>query len=156
MNVTATLLGQMITFALLVWFVSKYLWGPMTAMMEERQKKIADGLAASDRGQKDLELAQEKAKDILHEAKLQAADIVGNAQKRSSEIIEEAKVEAGAENDRLKSAALAEIDQERNRAREQLREQVADLVVEGVEKVMMKEVNAKEHGAFLEKLSAKL
>lgn len=156
MNITVTLFGQMVAFALLIWFVNKVLWGPMTAMMEERQKRIADGLSAADRAAKDLELAQAKAGEELRAAREQGTQIIALANKRAAEIVEEAKVQARAEGDRLIIAAKAEVEQEAHRAREQLRKQVATLAVVGAEKVLAKSIDAKVHGELLEKLAAEL
>lgn len=156
MNITVTLFGQMVAFALLIWFVNKVLWGPMTAMMEERQKRIADGLSAADRAAKDLELAQAKAGEELRAAREQGTQIIAMANKRAAEIVEEAKAQARAEGDRLIAAAKAEVEQEAHRAREQLRKQVATLAVVGAEKVLSRSIDAKVHGELLEKLAAEL
>lgn len=156
MNVTATLFGQMFTFAVLVWFVNRFLWGPMTKMMADRSKRIADGLAASERGKHELVLAEQKATERLREAKQQAADIIAQANKRANEIIEEAKEAGRAEGQRQLDAATAEIEQESNRAKEHLRGQVSDLVLEGVHKILEREVNAQAHGEFITKLAGKL
>lgn len=156
MNITVTLFAQMAAFVLLIWFVNKVLWGPLSTMMEDRQKRIADGLSAADRAAKDLELAQEKATAEIRAARDQGAQIVAMANKRASEIVEEAKVQARAEADRLILAAKAEVDQETHRAREVLRKQVATLAVAGAEKVLAKSIDAKTHGELLEKLAAEL
>ena len=149
MSITATLIGQIITFAILVWFIGKYLWGPMTQMMDDRKKRIADGLAAAERGKHEQELAEQKAKEYLKEAKEQAAEILAQAQKRSAEIIEEAKIDAKAEGERLITAANAEIEQEINRAREVLRAQVVDITVAAAGKILNKEIDSKAHGTLL-------
>lgn len=156
MNITVTLIAQMVAFALLIWFVNKVLWGPMSTMLAERQKRIADGLSAADRAAKDLELAQEKAGDELRAAREQGAQIVAMANKRASEIVEEAKAQARVEADRIVAGAKAEVDQEVHRAREQLRKQVASLAVAGAEKVLAKSIDAKAHGELLDKLAAEL
>ena len=156
MNITATLFGQMLFFVVFVWFTMKYVWPLISTAMAERQKKIAEGLAAADRAAKDLELAQEKAADNLREAKDQAAQIIAMANKRAAEIVEEAKAQARAEGDRLITAARAEVEQEAHRAREQLRKQVAVLAVAGAEKVLAKSIDAKAHGELLDKLAAEL
>lgn len=152
MNITATLIGQMIVFILLIWFIKKFLWVPMLTMLEDRQKRVADGLAAAERGEKQQELAEANAADALKEAKDQASDIIGQAQRRASEIVDEAKVDAVAEGDRIKLAANAEIDQEVNRAREQLRKEVSDIALQGVRKVVGKEVDATSHSKILDDL----
>ena len=121
MNINMTLLGQMIAFAIFIWFCMKYVWPPLINAMQERQKKIAEGLQEADRAAKDLELAQKKATDLLREAKEQAAQLIDQANKRGNQLIEEAKDQARAEGDRLKTAAQADIEQEVQRAKETLR-----------------------------------
>lgn len=156
MNVTATLIGQMITFAVLVWFIKAVLWEPMTQMLADRQKKIADGLAAAERGKKEQELAEAKAKELLKEAKEQASEIIAQAQKRGTEIIEEAKDTAKAEADRLKTAASAEIEADVNRAKEELRGQVVSIAVSGAERVLKREIDEKAHASALDDLVAQI
>lgn len=156
MNINATLIGQSIAFFVFVWFVMKYVWPPIMHALDERKKKIADGLAAAERGKHEQELAQERAKEVLHDAKEQAAGILARAEKRASEIVEEAKDKARAEGDRLLSAANAEIEQEVNRAKEQLRGQVVSLSVAGAAKVLNKEIDAKAHDALLNDLVAQI
>ncbi|NOX42859.1 MAG: F0F1 ATP synthase subunit B [Gammaproteobacteria bacterium] len=156
MNITVTLIGQMVAFILLIWFVNKVLWGPMSQMMEARQKKIADGLAASDKGKAELERAEKRATDLLKDAKVQAGDILAQAQKRAGEIVEEAKDTARAEGARLVVAAKAEIDLEINQAKEQLRTQVAAIALQGSEKILKREVNAKTHNDMLNDLAAQI
>jgi len=155
-NVTATLFGQAFTFLVLVWFVKGVLWEPMLRMMDERKKRIADGLAAAERGHRDKDLAEKKAKEVIQEAKGQATDIIAHAEKRGGEIVEEAKDDARAEGDRLLVAARAEIDQEMNQAKDGLRKQVVELALQGAQQVLMREVNAAEHNKALEKLAAGL
>jgi F-type H+-transporting ATPase subunit b len=155
-EINITLLGQMITFALLVWFTMKKVWPPLLEAMQARQKRIADGLAAAERGKKSQELAETKVQDQLKEAKQQAADIVAQAQKRGNEIIEEAKEAARSEGDRIKAAAGAEIEQEVNRAKEQLRAQVASIAVEGAERILKKEIDPKVHRQVLDDLVAQI
>lgn len=156
MNITATLIIQMITFALFVWFTMRFVWKPLTGIMEERNKRIADGLAAAERGQHEQELAEQRAKDTLHEAKERASEIVNQAQKRANEMVEEAKTEARTEGDRLLAAAKAEIEQEVNRAREELRAQVAVLAVQGAERVLKREVDANAHNQMLDELTSQI
>jgi len=155
-NVTATLFGQMLTFAVLVWFVNRFLWGPMTRMMEDRKKRIADGLAAAERGKHEQELAEKRAAEVIHEAKEQASEIIAQAQKRSNEIVEEAKDSARAESERIVAAANAEIEQEVHRAREQLRGQVATLAVTGASRIMEREIDAANHQQMLDELAAEI
>jgi F-type H+-transporting ATPase subunit b len=134
----------------------KYVWPVIVTAMEEREKKIADGLAAAERASHDLELAQEKAVQRLAEAKTEAAGIIEAANKRATQIVEEAKNAAREEADRVKAAAQAEIEQEVNRAKEVLRGQVAALAVEGAEKILQSSVDAKAHNEMLEKLASGL
>ncbi len=156
MNINMTLIGQMVFFALFVLFCMKYVWPPILAAMAERAEKIADGLAAADRASKDLELAQEKAVERLKEAKEEAAGIIDAANKRANQIVEEAKDTAIAEGQRLKDAAQADIEQEMNRAREQLRGQVAALALAGAEKVLAAEIDQSRHSELVNKLAAEL
>ena len=156
MNITATLIGQIAAFVLLIWFVNKVLWGPVTGMLTERQKRIADGLAAGEKGKRELEHAEERAKDVLRQAKVQAAEIIGQAEKRGSEIVEEAKRNARSEGERLLTAAKAEINQEANRAKEQLRGQVASIAVAGAQRILKREIDAKAHGDMLKDLVAQI
>lgn len=156
MNFNLTFISQMIAFAIFVWLTMRYVWTPITKAMAERQKQIADGLSAADRAARDLELAQEKASQELRAAKQQSAEIVEMANKRSNQIIDEAKAQARVEGDRLIAAAKSEIEQERNRAREVLRAEVAALAIAGAEKILETSVDAKAHSDMLEKLAAKL
>ena len=156
MNINLTLIGQLVTFVLFVIFCMKNVWPYIMAAMEERAEKIADGLAAADRAGHDLELAKEKAVERLKDAKEEAAGIIDAANKRGSQIVEEAKDQARAEGERLKEAAQAEIDQEVNRAREQLRSKVATLALAGAEKILVAEIDAQRHGELVDTLAAEL
>ena len=156
MNITVTLLAQMIAFGLLIWFVNKVMWGPLSGIMEARQKRIADGLAAAEKGKHEEVLAKKKALEVIKEAKGQAADIVAQGQKRASEIVEEAKVTARTEGERIVTAANADIEREINQARETLRTQVASIAVAGAEKVLKREIDAKSHDALLNDLAAEI
>ncbi len=156
MNVTATLFGQIGTFIVLVWFVMRFLWEPVIKLMEDRKKRIADGLAAADKGHHDLELAKGRAVEIIREAKEQAKDVIGHANKRSNEIIDEAKVSAREEGARLIDGARAEIEHERNQAREQLRQQVVKLAIAGAGRVLGREIDTKTHNSQLQKLAEQL
>jgi F-type H+-transporting ATPase subunit b len=155
-NINLTLIGQMVAFVCFVLFCMKYVWPPIIGAMAEREKKIADGLAAADRANHDLELAKEQAVERLKEAKHEAAGIVDSANRRASQIVEEAKQAAVVEADRVKAAAQAEIQQEANRAREQLRGQVAALSLAGAEKVLGAAIDQKAHSELVEKLAAEL
>ena len=156
MNINLTLIGQLISFLFFIWFCKKFVWTALIGAMEERQKKIADGLDAADRASRDLELAQEKATDQLKEAKQEAAAIIDQANKRANQIIDEAKEQATAEGDRLKAAAEAEIEQEVNRAKEELRSKVATLVLLGAEKVLGASVAEKANRSLVDKLAEQL
>lgn len=156
MNINLTLIGQMIAFVCFVMFCMKYVWPPILAAMQEREKKIADGLAAADRASHDLELAQEKAVERLKEAKHEAAGIVDAANRRGAQLVEEAKQAALVEAERVKAAAQADIELESNRAREQLRGQVAALALAGAEKVLGAAIDNNAHAELVDKLAAEL
>lgn len=156
MDINATLIGQLFAFVVFVIFCMKYVWPPIIGAIEERQKTIADGLAASDRAAKDLELAQEKATAQLKDAKAQAASIIEAAKKREVQIVEEAAAKAQAEREKILAAGNAEIESERNRAKEELRKQVAVLAIAGAEKILERSIDAAEHSDILDKLVAEL
>ena len=156
MNINATIFGQAITFAILIWFTMKFVWPPITAALEERARKIADGLAAAERGRQDLAHAEQRSNETLNEAKAKAAEIIALSEKRRNEIIEEAREEAKVEANRVKAHARAEVDQEILRAKETLRDQVADLVVSGAEKILRREINAQAHSDLLTAIRAEL
>ncbi len=156
MNINATLLAQAIMFAAFVWFCMKFVWPPIMGALATRQKQIADGLAAADRGKHELELSAKKAVQELHAAKEKAGEIIAQAEKRASEIVEEAKGNAKVEGDRIIAGAKAEIDQEVNRAKEGLRQQVAELAVAGAEKILRREIDAKAHGEMLTAIASEL
>jgi len=156
MNITVTLIGQMAAFVLLVWFVNRVLWGPLSRLMADRQARIADGLAAAERGKQELEQAAKRSAQELEAAKEKASEIISQAEKRAGEIIEDAKGSAKIESERIKAGASAEIDQQVNRAKESLREQVAQLVVTGAEKVLRREIDAKTHAELLTQLKREI
>ena len=156
MNINLTLFGQMVTLAIFVWFCMKFVWPVIIGAMEERQQKIADGLDAADRAMRDLEAAKSEATDQMKEAKQEAAGIVDQANKRANQIVDEAKVLAVAEGDRLKVAAEAEIEQEINRAKEELRSQVAGLAIAGAEKILEASIDDKANRALVDKLATQL
>jgi F-type H+-transporting ATPase subunit b len=155
-NINATLLGQLIAFIVFVWFCMKYVWPPLLGAIEERQKKIADGLEASVRAEKDLELAQEKATEQLKDAKAQAAEIVEQAKKRASQLEESEKQKAYSEREKIIASGYAEIEAERNRAKEELRSQVAALAVAGAEQILQREIDVNAQNDIVEKLVAEL
>lgn len=156
MNITLTLFGQTLTFVVFVWTVHRWIWPPLIAAMRERQKTIGEGLAAAERATKDLALAKEGAAEHLRKAKEEARQIIEQARARTVVMIEDAKNDARAEGERLKEAALAEIDQDVNRAKEKLRAQVAALAVAGAEKILQTSIDRSRHGEMLAKLSAEL
>lgn len=156
MNINATLIGEAIAFAFFVWFTMKYVWPPLNGAIEERQKKIADGLEASERAEKDLELAQAKATEQLKEAKAQAAEIIEQAKKRENQMIDEAADKARAEAEKILAAGQSEIEAERNRAKEELRKQVAILAVAGAEKILERSIDSSAHADILDKLVEEL
>lgn len=156
MNINETLIGQLIAFIFFVWFTMKYVWPPIIGAIEERQQKIADGLAASERGEKDLELAQAKATEQLKDAKAQAADIIEQAKKRGSQIVDEETQRGHTEREKIIAQGYSEIEAERNRTKEELRQQVAVLAVSGAEKILAREIDAAAQSDIVEKLVAEL
>jgi F-type H+-transporting ATPase subunit b len=151
-NINLTLIGQMVAFLVFVAFCMRYVWPPIMAAMEERQQKIADGLAAADRASHDLELAQKEAVDRLAEAKKEASGIVDSANKRAATVIDEAKATAVVEADRVKELANAEVEREKAQAKEQLMSQVSALAIAGAEKVLAAEIDADKHADLLKQL----
>lgn len=156
MSINATLIGQMITFALLVWFTMKYVWPPLMQALEERKKKIAEGLAAAEKGQHEMDLAEKRATGLLREAKDQAADIVTLAQKRAGELVEDSKQSAKEEGERIVTAARSEIEREIQKAREGLRQEVAHLAVDAAEKILKSEVDRTKHQEIIAQLDKAL
>ncbi len=156
MSINATLIGQMITFTLLVWLTMKYVWPPIIAALEERKAKIAEGLAAAEKGQEDVRLAEKKAKSILKEAKEQSAEIISSAQKRANELVEESKHQARSEGERLIEAAKAHIEQEKAQARENLRKEVSALALRAAEQILKEEIDKAKHQAILAKTAEQL
>lgn len=156
MNINFTLFSQAAAFAIFIWFTVKFVWPPLMRAIEDRQKTIADGLAAGERGKHELELASHRSADVLKETKQRAADIIAQAEKRASQIIEEAKGTAKDESDRILLGAKAEVEQEVFRAKETLRQQVADLAVAGAAKILRREVDAKTHADLLTAIKAEL
>ena len=156
MDIGMTLLGQALTFALLIAFTAKFIWPPLMAAIEERQHKIAEGLAAADRSKKDLAQAEEKVNEVLREARSKASEIINQAEARRAQIIDLAKEEAIEEGNRQKAAALAEIESATARAREDLRKQVSMLAVAGAEKLIRREIDGNAHRALLDELAAEI
>lgn len=156
MNLNATIIGQSFAFFIFVLFCMKYVWPPVTQILEERRKKIADGLDAADRAQRDLDLAQDKAADELREAKKKSAEIIEMANKRANQIVDEAKGKAREEGQRLIAGAQSEIEQEVQRAREELRSQVAAIAVAGAEKILESTVDQAANEELVKKLASEL
>jgi F-type H+-transporting ATPase subunit b len=156
MNINITLFAQMIAFGVFVVFCMRYVWPPITKALDERTAKIAEGLAAAERGQQEQQLGEQRALEVMREAKGNASDIITQAQKRYNDILDEAKRDAQAEAERIKTAAHAEIEQEANRAREELRERMATLAIAAAEKILQKEVNADAHKAIVDSFAKQI
>lgn len=156
MNINLTLIGQTITFIIFVWFCMKFIWPPIMNALNERRKTIADGLAAAAEGQRERERGHQEADQLIEQAKAQAQEIIAKAEKRGAEVVTEAKLEARSEGEKIIATARGEIEMEANKAKEQLRTQVAHLAVAGAEQILSKEVDAKAHEKMLTDLAANL
>ena len=156
MNINLTLFAQAATFAIFIWFTAKFVWPPLSRAIEARQKQVAEGLAAAERGKQDLQQAAVRTEAMLKEARDKAQEILAQAERRASQIVEEAKVSATEEGSRIKAGAMAEIDQEVSRARETLRSQVALLAVAGAEQILRREVDQKAHADLLSSVQSQL
>ena len=156
MDINLTLIGQTIAMIVFVWFCMKFIWPPLLNAIEERQEKIAEGLAAADKGQAKLEQATAEAEEIISEARKQATGILDQAHARANEIVAEGKADGAKERDRQLAAAKAEIEQEANRAREELRGQVSAIAVASAEKILEREIDEKQHQDILGRLAAEL
>ncbi|MCW5601126.1 F0F1 ATP synthase subunit B [Nitrosomonas sp.] len=156
MNINFTLISQAVAFSVFIWFTVKFVWPPLLRAIEERQKQIADGLAAGERGKKELELASHRSSEVLKEAKQRATEIITQAEKRAAEIVEEAKENAKVEGDRILVGAKAEIDHEVFAAKEALRRQISDLALAGATKILRREVDAKVHADLLASIEEEL
>ncbi|HEC73006.1 MAG TPA: F0F1 ATP synthase subunit B [Methylophaga aminisulfidivorans] len=156
MNINATILGQMIAFAIFIAFCMKYVWPPIMQALEERKKKIADGLAAAERGRHEQELAEKRAQQVIHEAKEQANEIVAQATKRGNQIVDESKDNARVEGERILTSAKAEIEQEANRARDELKSQVGSIALAGAGKIIGREIDEKAHTDLLDELVSRI
>ncbi len=152
MNINATLIGQAIAFLIFIGFCMKYVWPPIIEALDERKKKIADGLAAAERGRHEQELAEKRAQQVIHEAKEQANEIISQAQRRGNEIVDESKDNARVEGDRILTSAKAEIAQEANRAKDELRSQVGAVAIAGAAKIISREIDDKAHTDLLDEL----
>lgn len=156
MDINATLFGQAIAFAIMIWVVNRFITPLISAAIDERQKKIADGLAAADKSMKDLAEAKSQVDGLIKEARTNAAEILSQANKRSTEMVEAAKDQARAEGERLVLAARAQIQQELGQAKEQLRREVATLAVAGAKQILGREIDAKAHADLLDKVAKQL
>jgi len=156
MNFNLTLIGQTIAMIVFVWFCMKYIWPPLMRAIEDRRKEIADGIAAGEKGQRELADARHGSDAIMQEARQKAVQVVDMAHKRSNELVGEAKHVAVAEGERLMTAARTEISNEQTRARDGLRREVAALAVTGASKLLGREVDAKTHAALLDELAIEL
>ena len=156
MNINLTLFGQTITFILFVWFCLKFIWPHILKAMDDRKTRIADGLAAGERGRHEQELAEQRAVEVIREAKDQAKEILAQAHKRGDEIVDDAKVDGRAEGERMLRAAEAEMEQQMNQAREQLRADVVKLALQGAQQVLGRDVDEKAHTEQLDRLAAQL
>lgn len=156
MGINATLFGQIITFVLFILFTMKYVWPPIRQAMEQREKRIADGLASAERGQHELELGKQKAAEEIRAAKQQAAEVIEQANRRSAEIVDEARTEAREAAAREQASAEARIEQEVSKARLELRKQVSELAILGASRILEREVDSKTHAAMLDELAEQL
>jgi len=148
--------AQAVVFTAFIWFTKVFIWPPLLRAIEQRQKVVAEGLAAAEQGRQSLETSRKQADQAIQEARGRATEILAQAERRASQLIDEAKTAAKAEGDREKAAAKADIQQEVSRAREQLREQVAALAVAGAEKILRREVDAKAHAELLDGIKKQL
>ena len=156
MDLNATIIGQSIAFFIFVWFCMKYVFPPVNNILEERRAKIAEGLEAADRAQRDLNLAQNKAAEDLREAKIKSAEIIDLANKRANQIVDEAKEKAREEGQRIIAGAQAEIEMEVQRAREALRAQVAAIAIAGAEKILESSIDQAANEELVKKLASEL
>lgn len=156
MNINATLFLQAIVFAILVWFTTRYIWPPLTKALDERARKIADGLAAADKAKSELAVTNKRVEEQLAQTREESTKRIADAEKRAQAIVEDAKKRATDEGAKIIAAAQAEAEQQVVRARESLREQVATLAVKGAEQILQREVNAGVHAELLNRLQTEL
>ncbi len=156
MSINATLLAQMVVFAILVWFTMKFVWPMLQQAMSERETRISEGLAAAERGKSNLELAEKRSAELVREGKTKAEELISQAQRRANAIVEESKETARGEAAKILEVARGQVEHERNEAREGLRKQVATLAVAGAEQILRREVDVAAHHQALEKLAAEL
>lgn len=156
MNINSTLLAQALVFAIFIWFTAKFVWPVLMKAIEERQKTIADGLAAAERGARALQDASSRSEEALQQARVQAQEILGGANKQATQMIEQAKVQAQAEADRIKQAGEAEAERVLAKGREELRQKVGELAVAGAAQILKREIDAKAHADVLKDLAARV
>jgi F-type H+-transporting ATPase subunit b len=156
MDVNATLIGQALVFIILIWFTFKFIWPPLLGAIEQRQKKIAEGLAAGEEGQQQLKQAHQDADVIIREARERAHKIIEQAQQRANEDIEQAKGTAKSEGERLVAAAQQQIELESTRARETLRHEVGSFAVQAASKLLEREIDPRAHADLIDKLAAQI
>ena len=156
MNINATLIVQMIVFLVLVWATMSLAWPYIVGQMQEREKRIALGLAAAEQGQKDLSEAKSRAEDVIKEARTRALAIEAQARTQANQIVDDARKAASLEGEKALASAKSQIELESNRARDSLRGQVVSLAVAGAKRVLEKEIDPKTHGELLDQLAAKL
>jgi F-type H+-transporting ATPase subunit b len=155
-NINLTLIVQMLVFIILIWFTMKFVWPIILGAMEERSKKIAQGLAAADKGEQALAQARERAEAIVREARERATQIIDNAQHRASDLVEQAKGTASTEGQRLVAAAQQQIELEASRAREMLRREVAQIAVQAASKLLQREIDPQAHADLISKLATQI
>ena len=156
MNINLTLVVQMVVFATLIYITMKWIWPPLLKMMDERQRKIAEGLAAAEEGEKELSQARDKADAIIREARERANQIIDHAQHRATEVIEQAKGTASSEGARIVAAAQQQIKLDTTRAKESLRREVAGIAVGAASKLLGREIDARAHADLLEQLAEEI
>jgi F-type H+-transporting ATPase subunit b len=156
MNITFTLIAQAIVFALFIWFTARFVWPPLMQAVADRQKKIADGLAAAEKGNRALEEASVRRDEELKAARAQAQEILGAANKQGAQALDAARAQAKTEAERIVTAAKAEVDRQIAHAREELRRRVGDLAVTGASRILQREIDAKAHADVIKELAAKI
>lgn len=156
MNINMTLFAQALMFAGFIWVIARFIWPPLLTAIEDRQKKIADGLAAADKARAELAAADTRVQEEVKAARSKASEIIEKANQTANQMIDKAKEDALAEAARQRAAALAEIDSLSNRAKEELRKQVASLAIAGAEKILKREIDQAAHKAILDQLAAEI
>jgi len=155
-DINATLLGQMITFAIFVWFTLRFVWPMIKSSMDERKRKILDGLDAAEKGHEKLAQAEDKAKICLKKAKEQCDSIMANADRQASKILDDARVGALNERDEIITSGHKQVEQEMNKVKLELQKKMAELIISGAEKILIKSINSKDHAGMLDKFVKKL